>query len=151
MNAPDDPNTLSPEARLAALTPEEKQRIGIAMRYLVDIKTLHVEGLNLGNDLLQGNVPATDIAKGLMDLQHALRAASEEIVRRPLTVAHAMALRSGETKLDYEPWLRKVRVEAAQDRTDKAEHARQDRFKPISKPSVPVEDEEPETVSAPRP
>lgn len=64
---PDHPNLLpriSPE-RLAALTPEERRRIGMAMQFLVDVKDLYLEGLGIGSDMLEGKTPAEDVGMRL--------------------------------------------------------------------------------------
>lgn len=133
-------------AKLAALSPEDRRRIGTAMRYLVDLKTLHNDGLQIASDLLEGKTPAVEVGMKLVDLERSLRVAANEMLQRPLRVIHSEALRKGQTKLDFEPWLMRVRIKANEARTAREDEAREERFKgppgdPATKESVPEEAE----------
>lgn len=130
---------MTPAERLASLSPAEKRRIGTAMRFLVDLKALHVEGLRIGSDLLTGDADPEDVAMRLMDLERDLRVAANEIVRRPLLVAHAEAFRTGRTKLDDEAWLTRARFRASQTREERREKARQERARASSPAAPPAE------------
>lgn len=153
MNAPDDTPKPKPslETRLASLPPEEKDRIGSAMRLRLRFENLLLEGLGASYDLMTGRVPAPDVAKRLIDLQHMVRQAGETMFDRPLQVAHAMAVLSGETKLDEKAWLKRMRIDAAQARIEREERSRMERFNPVAAPSVNEDAEEPETGAAPGP
>lgn len=149
MNAPHD--ALPNADRLAALPKEDKERIGVAMRLRAQMEALLLEGLGASYDLMAGKMPADDVAKGLLDLQHSLRAAAEDMLKRPLKAAHAMAVLSGQTKLDEEAWLKRMRAEAAQGRAEREERSRAERFEALRPPSLPAGTEEAEPESGPRP
>lgn len=139
------------EERRAALTPEDERRILTAMRLLVDIKKLSLEGMEIANDLLVGKVPAGDIGMRLMDFERNLRLAGNDMTKRPLRVAHAEAFRRGETKLDEEPWSMRTRIRASEARKAREERARQDLLRASSAPSGhDAVTEEPESEAGPR-
>lgn len=119
------------------------------MKLRLDFENLLLEALNASYDLMAGKAPAPDVAKGLIDLQHSVRQRVEASFRRPLKAAHAMAVLSGETKLDEEAWLKRMRIEAAQARIEREESARVESFR-ASMPSRDESTDEPE-AGGPRP
>ena len=129
--APDPqlPSLQMAQERLDALPPEEKRRILTAMQFLVDLKALHLDGLRIGSDLLEGKVPTADLGERLMDFERSLRLAANDMLKRPMRVTHAEALRKGETKLDEEPWLMRTRIRASEARKAREEKAREERFR----------------------
>ena len=138
--------------RLAALTPEERRRIGMAMRFLVDVKALHLEGLAIGSDMLEGKTPAEEIGMRLLDFERNLRLAANDMLKHPLRVVHADALRTGETKLDDSAWLMRTRIKGSEARRAREDAAREARFQASTAPSSQVAvAEEPEPDAGPRP
>jgi len=131
---------MTPEERLAALTPEERRRIGTAMRFLKDLKGLYVEGLELGTDMLEGKVRPDDVAVRLVDFERSMRLASNEILKRPTRMLHAEALRTGRTKVDEGAWMMRARIASSEARKAREEAALNGRLV-----------EEPEPAGSPAP
>ncbi len=142
----------SPVAPYAALTPEQRVRVGTSMKLLLDLKTLHKEGLDISTDILKGDLTPADLAVRLLDFERTLRLSAEEMLRRPLRVAHEEAVRKGRTKLDQDDWLRGLRVKAAEARRAREEEEREARFHASTIPTPAAQSTaEEELVTAPRP
>ena len=141
---PDDP--------YAALTPEQRVRVGTSMKLILDLKTLYAEGMEISTNILKGDVPPADLAMRLLDLERTLRASADEMLRRPLRVAHEEAVRKGRTKLDQDTWLKGLRVKAAEARRARAEEEREARLNASINPT-PAEEPaaEEELAARPRP
>lgn len=136
----------SPQERFDALPPEDRRRISMALRFLTNLKRLHVSGMEISADLLEGKVPAEDIAMRLFDLEHDLRIAASHLTSYPLEVVHKDALRTGQTKLDDDAWMKQMRFKASQSRAERAEIARQERLNApaVFKGHVASDEDEPE-------